>query len=118
MSAGELRERVSILVPIATSDGQGGKSIEWVDLITQRAGHYTRLPASVVPAGGKESLAAAAISATTNYVVKMRYRATIDETMRVLWRPYRATADTTLEIHSVSAFNGGRAYIVMPCSVT
>lgn len=110
-------DRVSILQQAKTSDLQGGHTVTWVDLVTSGA-TLTRFWANVRPLTAQESLAAAAINATISYVVTMRYRADVDETMRVQWTPYLATAAKTLEIHGVLPVDGGRAFIALQCSET
>lgn len=115
---GAMVDRVSVLKRVPVPDGQGGHTVTWVDLVTASATALTRLWANVRPLTASETLAAAAISATLNYVVTMRYRMDIDETMRVVWRPYKATTDTTLEIHGVQPLDGGRAFITLQCSDT
>lgn len=115
---GEMVDRVSVLKRVPVADGQGGHTVTWVDFVTASATSLTRLWASVRPLTATETLAAAAISATISYVVVLRYRMDIDETMRVVWRPYKATTDTTLEIHGVQPLDGGRAFITLQCSET
>lgn len=116
MTAGELTDRISILKPSPTQDGQGGRIIAWVDLVTESLTVFTRLWANVASVSGRESLAAAAISAEVTYIVVMRYRTDVDETMRVQWRPYKATENKTLEIHGVTPYEGGRVFSVLWCS--
>lgn len=114
---GVMTDLVSVLRQVKTSDLQGGHTVTWVDLVTSGA-TLTRFWASIRPLTAQESLAAAAINATISYVVTMRYRADVDETMRVQWTPYRATTAKTLEIHGVLPLDGGRAFIALQCSET
>lgn len=117
MRAGALRERLSILKRSPTADGQGGRSVAWVDLITGSATFLTRLSAEVVPlAAGPERLEAAQVTALSTYTVTLRYRADITVLMRVLWTPFKSTTAHTLQISSVNAYAGGRAYLVLECS--
>ncbi len=51
-------------------------------------------------------------------IVTLRWRTDIDETMRVLWTPYKATTAKTLEIHSVLPLDGGRSFLKLQCSET
>lgn len=114
MRAGELRDRISILVATLAPDGQGGKIKTWLDLVTGTTSQ-TRLPAAVEALSGSERLAAAAVTAVSTYQIRLRYRVDITPLMRVLWTPYRATVTKTLEISDVN--NGdGRRFIVLACS--
>lgn len=114
MRAGELRERISIVVATLASDGQGGKTKTWLDLVTGTTSP-TRLPANVESISGGERLQAAAVTAISTYQIRLRYRVDVTPLMRVLWTPYKATVAKTLEISDVNNGDGHR-FIVLACS--
>ena len=99
---------VSILRRSEVSDTQGGRAVTWVDLVTGHATVYSRFSADVRVLSASERVQAAAVSATRTYEVVVNYRADVTETMRVLWRPYKATTTKTLEIHAVLYENRSR----------
>lgn len=116
MRAGTLRERISILKRVTTTDSHGGRAVTWVDLITGTA-NLTRLPANVAPrAAGAEGLQAGRVVASANYTIKMRYRADITPLMRVQWTPFRATSALTLEISNMNPSTDGRKSTEFDCT--
>lgn len=116
MHSGDLDERVSIVKGIEVGDGQGGRTVTWVDCFTGTVA-LTRLAASVMPVRSLgERLQAAAINATVTYQVTIRYRPDVTTKMRVQWRKYRAVSTTLLDIFGVSAEDGGRAFLVLDCT--
>ncbi len=116
MTIGDLRDHVSVVKPSQAQDGQGGRVVTWIDLVTGSVSPLTRFWANVAPVTARESLSAAAIAAEVSYFVTLRYRADLDETMRVRWTPYLASAPKTLEIHGVVPYEGERVFSVLWCS--
>ncbi len=116
LGAGDLRDRVTVLKRSTSSDGQGGRSTSWVDLVTGSVTSLTRFAARVMPMRAAERLQAAAIGATLGYVVTLRYRADITPAMRISWRPYLATTAKTLEVHGVRPVDGERAFLELDCA--
>ncbi len=111
-----MHDRVSILKRSPVTDTQGGRAVTWVDYFTETA-TLTRLPASVMPTRiGTETLQAAQVGATLDYIVTVRYLADLDETMQLSWTPYKATTAKTLSIQGAQALDGRRAYMVLSCS--
>lgn len=112
MDAGDLRDRVTLLKPSTTTDTQGGHTVTWAQLATA-----PRMWAMVRPTGASERVQATALTATVGYQVVIRYRADVTPQMRLTWRPYRSTADLTLEVHGVTALDGGREFLALDCGV-
>ncbi len=111
-----MHDRVSILKRTPVTDTQGGRAVTWVDVITNTS-TLTRLPASVMPTRtGSETLQATEVQSTLDYVVTMRYRPDVDETMKVQWTPYKSSTAKTLSIQGARALDGGRAYLVLVCT--
>lgn len=112
MHAGNLSDRVTLRVKSSTTDSQGGRVETWADLPTS-----PRVWAQVRPTSASERVQAGALTATVGYQVVMRYRADVTPQMRLTWRPYRASADVTLEVHGVAALDGGREFLALDCGV-
>lgn len=107
-SIGAMRERVTIQEKTTTADGQGGRATSWGTLAT--------VWAAVVPLTMGEKLQAAAIGSTLAYRVSCRYRADVTPSMRLRWTPFLSETTKTLEIHGVTATDGGRQWMYMDCA--
>jgi SPP1 family predicted phage head-tail adaptor len=111
MTAGDLKDRVSIVNPAGTSsaDGRGGR-IETPSTLASVWASVT----SAAPAPN-ESLKAGAVTPAVAYVVVIRYRTDVTPKMRLSWTPYLAATAKTLEIQGVQPFDGGREYLRLDC---
>jgi SPP1 family predicted phage head-tail adaptor len=76
VNAGELRHRVTIELPLETPDGEGGQSVVWTPLAT--------VWADIRPQQARETAAAQQVQARTTHIIRIRYRADILPTMRVV----------------------------------
>lgn len=113
MRAGDLRDRVTLLVATTTVDTHGASSLTWAEL-----SGVSQVWASVTPSGAaSERIEASAMTAVNGYRVVMRYRTDVTPTMRLQWRPYRSSTPMTLEIRGVSEVDGGREFLAAECSV-
>jgi SPP1 family predicted phage head-tail adaptor len=109
LTAGALRDRVTVQQKSTTADGQGGRSTTWATLAT--------VFAQVLAMSARERLAQASIGALQAYTVIVRYRADITPAMRISWTPYRATSAKTLEIHSVQPHpDQPRTFLRLDCA--
>ena len=75
MTAGELRERVTLLTPTTVSDGQGGQTTTWTD--------GDPVWAAVVPVSGREALAAGAVQSSLSTRITIRHHIGITAQMRI-----------------------------------
>ena len=87
--ASQLKERVTIEAPIASSDGQGGQSITWEPVATVWAEVRT------VGLGGRERSSGQQTEAAAGYRVRIRTQVEVNAAMRLQWRT------RTLAVHSV-----------------
>ena len=78
ITAGMLREPVTIQRQVSVSDGMGGQAIQWIDLATIRA--------QVVPLSGREAVQAMQLQASVTHRVMMRYRSDLTPADRLLIR--------------------------------
>lgn len=99
MTAGQLRERITIQQAVETPDGGGGSSVVWTDLAT--------LWAEVRPLSGRERLQAQQIEASVDYRVTIRYRSDVDAGMRVVW------GALTMNIRAVYNEDRKRKYLTL-----
>lgn len=92
MTAGMLREPVTVQRKLLTPDGMGGQVIQWVNLYTTRA--------HVAPLSGREALQAMQLQASITHRVYMRYRADLTAADRLLMRgqPLQIRAVLNLEM--------------------
>lgn len=74
--AGDLRQRAKIQGASTTRDSVGGTTQAWSDLVT--------VWADISPLTGKEIQQAAKLQAEVDTEIRIRHRAGIDSTMRVL----------------------------------
>ncbi|MFP3945019.1 MAG: phage head closure protein [Alphaproteobacteria bacterium] len=77
MSAGALRHRVTIELPVETPDGQGGQTVTWSPLAT--------VWAEIRPLKARETVNAHQVEARTTHLVRVRHRPDILPTMRVVF---------------------------------
>jgi SPP1 family predicted phage head-tail adaptor len=82
MQAGYLDQRITLQARSASRDAMGGEVVTWADVAT--------VWAAAEPLRGREYFAAQQVQAETQIRFRIRYRAGIVLTMRVLWRaqPY------------------------------
>ena len=78
ITAGMLREPLTIQRKVAVSDGMGGQAIQWIDLAT--------IKAQVVPLSGREAVQAMQLQASITHRVYMRYRADLTPADRIVMR--------------------------------
>lgn len=78
ITAGMLREPVTVQRQVSASDGMGGQAIQWVDLLTASA--------SVIPLSGREAVQAMQLQASVTHRVTMRYRADLTPADRIIVR--------------------------------
>lgn len=78
ITAGMLREPVTVHRQVSASDGMGGQAIQWVDLLTASA--------SVIPLSGREAVQAMQLQASVTHRVTMRYRADLTPADRIIVR--------------------------------
>lgn len=77
---GKLDQRVAFQSATWTADGAGGRTRTWSFLTVA-----PQVWAQVFPAGGGESFEEGRTTARAGYVFRIRRRADIDETMRIIW---------------------------------
>lgn len=107
MTAGDLRDRVTIQQDTLTADSQGGRSAVSSTLAT--------VWAAVVPMGASEAMELREfVGHTSAYTVTLRYRADVTPQMRLLWTPYLGTPKT-LQIHGVQ-MSADRTWLVLRCA--
>jgi len=78
ITAGMLREPITIQRKMAASDGMGGQAIQWVSLSTTRA--------YVKPLSGREALQAMQLQASVTHRIMIRYRSDLTTADRILMR--------------------------------
>jgi len=78
LTAGMLREPITVQRKISVSDGMGGQAIQWLDLYTVRA--------HVAPLSGREALQAMQLQDVITHRVYMRYRADLKASDRLVMR--------------------------------
>jgi len=100
MTAGELRERVTILRPVVVSDGLGGQSRTFEAVATVWASVLPTRPGDLEPV-------AEAAAEVQGYRIKVRFRDDVSIDNRVDWRGKR------LNVMAVNDMNGRRAYVTI-----
>lgn len=93
----ELRHRIKFQNLVKTSDGQGGFTEEWTDVVT--------VWAKVEPANTSERLFAQQIEMQRSHKVVIRYRSDITQTMRFIF------SNRTFQIKSVMAPDERKRYL-------
>lgn len=78
ITAGMLREPITIQRQLSVSDGMGGQSIQWIDLFTTRA--------HVKPISGREAVQAMRLQDSITHRIMMRYRADLTALDRIIMR--------------------------------
>lgn len=80
LNAGELDQRITVQARANdTPDGHGQATAAWVNVLTDIAAKVDTRP-------GQDLVAAAQEQATLPVTFRIRYRTTINDRMRVLWR--------------------------------
>lgn len=94
MSAGKLREPITIQRKQTASDGMGGQALQWVDLFATRA--------DVRPVSGREAVQAMQLQASITHRIYIRYRADLTAADRILLRgqPLQIRAIINIEMRN------------------
>lgn len=110
IGAGKLRERITLQSKSATRNAIGEEVFTWVDVVT--------LWAEAIPIRGREFYAAAQMQQAVDIRFRIRKRAGLDGSMRLIWNtePYDIIAIIpgvgnyigTTEIMAVSGIRNGR----------
>jgi len=92
LTAGKLREPLTVQRKMTVSDGMGGQVIQWVDLFTTRG--------DVRPLSGREALQAMQLNATVTHKIYIRYRADLTPADRIVMRgqPLQIRAALNMEM--------------------
>ncbi len=77
MNIGRLDRRVKLQAQLRTSDGAGGVTVAWSDVVT--------VWASIEPASGREAYAAQQLQGRVTHQVRMRYRSGVTTGMRLVY---------------------------------
>lgn len=101
LSAGNLRQRITIQVSTDTDDGRGGVTHSWAT--------YASAWAAIRPASSREQYMAGQLQGSISHVVTMRYQAGIQPKMRVSW------GSRTLEIVGVRTEDEEGRVVVLDC---
>lgn len=78
ITAGSLREPLTIQRKLAVSDGMGGQAIQWIDLATVRG--------DVRPLSGRESVQAMQLQASVTHRIYIRHRFDLTAADRLVMR--------------------------------
>lgn len=94
ITAGSLREPLTIQRKVAVSDGMGGQAIQWIDLATVRG--------DVRPLSGRESVQAMQLQASLTHRIYIRYRADLTPADRLVMRgqPLQIRAIVNIEMRN------------------
>lgn len=94
MSAGKLREPITIQRKQTASDGMGGQALQWVDLFATRA--------DVRPVSGREAVQAMQLQASITHRIYIRYRADLTAADRIMLRgqPLQIRAIINIEMRN------------------
>lgn len=92
LTAGNLREPLTIQRKLATSDGMGGEAIQWITLAIIRG--------DVRPLSGREAVQAMQLQASLTHRVYIRYRADLTPADRLVMRgqPLQIRAIVNMEM--------------------
>lgn len=101
MSAGALRRRVTIELPVETPDGAGGRTVVWSPLAA--------VWAEIHPQKAHERVNAHQIEARTTHIIRVRYRSDVLPTMRVVF------GTRVFAIHGVLDDGERRRYLNLFC---
>ena len=99
LSAGNLRQRVTIQSPTSASDGAGGSVTTWTNGAT--------VWAEVLPVNGGEAFKAGLASATQFYKVTIRFRTDVTPRNRLMWN------GIPLNIRTCADLDGRREALLM-----
>lgn len=94
LTAGSLRDTITVQRQSAQSDGMGGQAIQWDDLFSTRA--------QVKPLSGREALQAMQLQATITHRIYIRFRADLTTADRILLRgqPLQIRSILNIEMRS------------------
>ena len=94
LTAGKLREPLTIQRKLAVSDGMGGESIQWITLATIRG--------DVRPLSGREAVQAMQLQASLTHRIYIRYRADLTPADRLVMRgqPLQIRAIVNVEMRN------------------
>jgi SPP1 family predicted phage head-tail adaptor len=94
LTAGSLRETITVQRQVSQSDGMGGQAIQWEELFTTRA--------QVKPLSGREALQAMQLQASITHRIYIRYRADLTPADRILLRglPLQIRAILNMEMRN------------------
>ena len=106
MSAGQLRDRVRLLVPVTTDDGEGGQSVTWPTTGPE-------FWAQVLPMTAREQEIAGAVQSLATHKVTMHYDTRITGTCRLA---RIAPSGVTLQILGVRDLDGLQRMLDVDCS--
>ncbi|MBX3492411.1 MAG: phage head closure protein [Parvibaculum sp.] len=101
MSAGAMRERVTLQAPVRTPDGAGGADVTWNDVAT--------VWASVMALSGRERPAGERMEARRRLQVLIRYRSDVTAAMRLVWQ------GRALDIRTMCDIDGKRHMLLIDC---
>lgn len=101
ISAGNLRQQVTIQTATETPNDSGGGDIAWADA--------NAIWANVVPVRGNEQLQAQRVDAVVLYRVTTRFRTDVTAANRLTWR------GTPLNIRAVTDPDGMRQWLEIMC---
>jgi SPP1 family predicted phage head-tail adaptor len=102
MKSGDLRYRITILEAVETADATGAKVPSWQVATVVWAG--------VIPQNGMEYVSANQVVSQVTHLVKTRYIAGLDSTMRIVY-----DGDRTLEILDVLDNDERHREMMIPC---
>jgi SPP1 family predicted phage head-tail adaptor len=105
-SAGLMRDRVRLLVPVTTDDGEGGQSVTWPTTGPE-------FWAQVLPMTARESEIAGAVQSLATHRVTMHYDTRIVGTCRL---QRIAPTGVTLQILGVRDLDGQQRTLDVDCS--
>jgi SPP1 family predicted phage head-tail adaptor len=94
LTAGSLREPITVQRQTAQSDGMGGQAIQWDELFTTRA--------QVKPLSGREALQAMQLQASITHRIYIRFRTDLTTADRILLRgqPLQIRSILNMEMRS------------------
>lgn len=112
---GGLRELITIQQAVSTTDVIGGRSRTWETLISSEPAELVTSAALDRPT--TEGIQATAVQSSIAYRFRIRVRAGLAPTMRVLWTPRWPPSATTktLEIIGISPIGNGAVYMAIDC---
>ncbi len=101
LTAGSLRNPITVQRQSAQSDGMGGQAIQWDDLFSTRA--------QVKPLSGREALQAMQLQATITHRIYIRFRADLTTADRIL------LAGQPLQIRSILNMEMRSQWLELSC---